>query len=396
MTTLAPTTDAFAETLASIVIVDADSHVTEPPDLWTSRLPARLADDAPHLVTDEVSGRRKWKVGQHLVATDTQFTHAGWSGFYPSLPPSMESADHGGWEPTTRLQRMDEYGIGQQLLYPNLLGFHYYAFLELDEDLRIACLRAYNDFQVEFASADPARLVPLMNLPFWDVPLSIEEMHRCRDLGHRGINFAWQMERVGLPRLRDDHWAPLLAAAQDLELPISFHIGFGSMTADMMQGMQTMTSTTDLVREIALLFLGNANCIGELIMSGLCHRFPRLSFVSVESGFGYLPFFLQALDWQFLNTLARSERPDWLLPSEYFARQIYATFWFERDVSRQLHLYQDNLMFSSDFPHPTSLSPGEGTTAVDPTETARRNLADLDPAALRKVLHDNAARLYGL
>src|SRR5262249_6779782 len=111
-------------------------------------------------------------------------------------------------------------------------------------------------------------------------------------------------------------------------------------------------------QQSALGFAGNLEGIAEIIMGRICHRFPRLKFVSVESGFGYVPYLLETLDWQFNNTQAPQRYPDMMLPSEYFRRQVYATFWFERGVGRLIDLYPDNVMFESDFPHPTSLSPG--------------------------------------
>jgi predicted TIM-barrel fold metal-dependent hydrolase len=131
-------------------------------------------------------------------------------------------------------------------------------------------------------------------------------------------------------------------------------------------------------------------------MSGVCHRFPRLNFISVESGFGYVPFLLASLDWQWMNSPVPRESPDWLLPSEYFRRQIYATFWFEPGVERQIDLYPDNVMFESDFPHPTSLSPGPGSTALDAKDTIAANLAGLSEEILEKVLYKTAARIYHL
>jgi predicted TIM-barrel fold metal-dependent hydrolase len=121
-----------------------------------------------------------------------------------------------------------------------------------------------------------------------------------------------------------------------------------------------------------------------------------LNFISVESGYGYVPFLLDALDWQFENSSARFEYPDMLLPSEYFRRQIYATFWFEHRIGRQIDLYPDNVMFESDFPHPTSLSPGPGSTAKCARDTIEANLADVPDDILRKILHDNAVRVFNL
>jgi predicted TIM-barrel fold metal-dependent hydrolase len=85
-----------------------------------------------------------------------------------------------------------------------------------------------------------------------------------------------------------------------------------------------------------------------------------------------------------------------LLPSEYFRRQIYGTFWFERNVGRVVDLYPDNFMFETDYPHPTSLSPGPASHAAGARETIAHNLSDLSEDHLVKVLNTNAARVYGL
>ena len=71
--------------------------------------------------------------------------------------------------------------------------------------------------------------------------------------------------------------------------------------------------------------------IANLITGGVCHRFPNLKFVSVESGVGWIPFALEHLDWQWKNCGVPQEHPEYdLLPSEYFMRQMYGCFWFER------------------------------------------------------------------
>ena len=78
-------------------------------------------------------------------------------------------------------------------------------------------------------------------------------------------------------------------------------------------------------------FMDNGAAISEVILSGLCHRFPKLKCVSVESGVGWVPFLLEALDWQWLNNGGFLEHSEFdLLPSEYFRRQVYACFWFEQ------------------------------------------------------------------
>jgi predicted TIM-barrel fold metal-dependent hydrolase len=338
-------------------------------------------------------------VGDHRLSPEAQSSHAGWRDFHPSFPPTLEDADRASWDAHARLQRMDELGVFAHVLYPNLIGFQIYAFMDMgDPALSLACMRAYNDFQTDFASADPRRLIPIANLPIWDLDASVAELERCAAKGHRGVNFGVEMERLGFPPLKSRYWDPVLAAAQDLHMPINFHIGFQVRTKQMseLRRAESITDPLEGAKNSALLFAGNLQGIAEVIMSGTCERFPRLKFVSVESGFGYVPFLLEALDWQFCNSAARTQHSSMLLPSEYFRRQMYATFWFESGVDRQIDLYPDNVMFETDFPHPTSLSPGPGSIARSPAETIATNLSRLDDATRRKVLCETAMSVYGL
>ena len=88
----------------------------------------------------------------------------------------------------------------------------------------------------------------------------------------------------------------------------------------------------DFTRESSLVLLGNAQNIAEVVLSGVCHRYPDLKFVSVENGAGWLPFLGESMDWQWLNVGAHKDYPERLLPSEYIDRQIYGMYWFEQDV----------------------------------------------------------------
>ena len=86
-----------------------------------------------------------------------------------------------------------------------------------------------------------------------------------------------------------------------------------------------------------------------------------------------------------------------MLPSEYFRRQIYGSFWFERDTARYaISKFEDNIFYETDFPHPTSMSPGPASPAVAPMTYIKEELATLSSSTLNKILHDNAARVYHL
>jgi predicted TIM-barrel fold metal-dependent hydrolase len=138
-----------------------------------------------------------------------------------------------------------------------------------------------------------------------------------------------------------------------------------------------------------LLFIGNARVVVNMICSGALERFPELKIVSVESGAGWVPFILEALDYEMAENAPRQRAAMSLSPSEYFKRQMYATTWFERaDLPTVVEAVgEDNIMFETDFPHPTCLYP-------DPLKTAEGNMRGLSETTQRKILGDNAKQLY--
>ena len=113
---------------------------------------------------------------------------------------------------------MDEYGIYAQVLYPNLLAFSHHAFTAVGRRLRARRDPAYNDFLVDFASVAPERFILLASLPFWDVDASIAEIERCAEKGFQGVLFIAKPYKLGLPPLSDEHWPPLFATLDELQL----------------------------------------------------------------------------------------------------------------------------------------------------------------------------------
>ncbi|HEX4432721.1 MAG TPA: amidohydrolase family protein [Frankiaceae bacterium] len=398
-----------------IPVVDVDSHVSEPPGLWLDRLPRHWHDLAPRIESTDTPAGDMWFVDGRKMSPAWGLAPAGWREGFPSHPRVIGEVDPAAYDPVVRAQRLDEFGIRAQLLYPNLLGAHLRTFMAVgDSDFRLACFRAYNDFLADFAAAAPGRFVPIAALPFFDLDASVAEIERCAALGHKGILLANQPELAGLPRLRDPHWHPLFRAAEDAGLSVNFHVGFAMAAA---AGDEAVTMSEeerklwqafadgkagemlpDIIKNtVVAIFMSNAAAITELIVSGLCDRYPDLPFVSVESGFGYVPWLLEALDWQWLNYSGRQLMPGRLLPSEYFRRQIYATFWFEGPTMQRLvDLYPDNLMFETDFPHPTCIAPGPASTSPTARDLIEQNLGSLPDGIRRKVLSETASRLYHL
>jgi uncharacterized protein len=385
--------------VSQIPIIDTDTHVVEPPDLWTSRVSARWGELVPHVRWDDAAGIEAWFIGDQRLGPAAGAAMAGWHEYPPEHPPRLSDADPATWDAKARLARMDSYGIQAQVLYPNVALFDASTIVGMnDAALRLECIRAYNDFQVEWGSAAPDRFVATTTLPFWDMDATLAEIDRCAARGHRGIVFTQDPAHFGLPGLTDRHWDRMWASAQEKGLPVNFHIASGDTS--LLGSLNPEDGRHAGYASLGVqFFMGNARTIAQLVCGGICHRFPDLNFVSVESGIGWIPYALAALDWQWRNCGVAEEHPEYdLLPSEYFRRQIYGCFWFETDTATFAieALGADNVLYETDFPHPTSMSPGPASAAQAPNEYIEAALGHLPEATLRKVLHDNAARLYRL
>ena len=384
-----------------IPVIDTDTHVVEPPDLWSSRLPAEWGDLVPQVRWDEANAEEAWFIGGQRVTAVGGAAQAGWTEYPPLHPPRWEDADPATWDAKARLARMDEYGIHAQILYPNVALFSSKLLQSVGEPaVMLAYIQAYNDWQTEWSSPAPDRLLPMTSLPYWDLDATLAEINRCADAGHRGVVFTQDPSYFGLPSLTDRHWDPMWALAQERGLPVNFHIASGDLSLLETGGGHADNGKHANYASMGVsFFLNNARAIAELTCGGVCHRFPDLNFVSVESGIGWIPFALASLDWQWMNCGVHLEHPEYdLLPSEYFRRQIYGCFWFERDTALTAidQLGPDNVLFETDFPHPTSMSPGPATSAIAPDRYIEEALGDLPEPTLRKILHDNAARIYHL
>lgn len=378
-------------------IIDVDTHITEPRDVWTARMSQQKWGDAvPHI--ERVDGVDAWFVNGTRIGSPGPGSMAGYDGVVPVGPKTYDEIAPAMYDSHERLKLMDELGVHAQVLYSNVGGFGGQQFRKLGTPEFVAeCVKAFNDFVADFASADPNRLIAVATTPFWDVDFAVAEIERCVANGHRSINFCNQPDSHGEPPLGHRHWDPIWAAAQDAGVPISFHIGGGDIGA-LMQDPAGMGFQANFAKVSSLIMVDNMRCVADLIFSGICHRFPKLKFVSVESGVGWIPGVLETFDWQWRGGDICKEHPEYdLLPSEYFRRQIYGSFWFERaSALPTIELYPDNVLYETDYPHPTCQHPGPRSPGVEPRQYVDEALGALPEATLRKVLFDNAAALYGI
>ena len=378
--------------MSGYTIIDVDTHVTETPDLWTSRAPASIRDRVPRIETNK-DGALSWIVGGTPMLATPGLTATAGVGNFKNPPKNYEEMHPGAYDAKERLKYMDKMGIWAMVMYPNVGGFGAQEFLKLnDPELMLSCVQIYNDWQSEWASADSRRLLPITSLSFWDVKAAVKEVRRCAAMGHKGILFTGEPQSFDQPLLGDPHWNPLWEVAVELNLPISFHIGSGNMELGLLESKMASYGRMAAFTELSVdIFLKNAMQLNDLIMSGVLARYPDIKFISVESGIGWVPFALEALDYQFHGNDVAEEHPEFdLLPSEYFARNVYACYWFEQLAPRRLidKVGADNILFETDFPHPTSLYGDEVHARI------KGGLSDCEESVRNKILWENGQKLY--
>ncbi len=378
--------------MSGYTIIDVDTHVTETPDLWTSRAPASIRDRVPRIETNK-DGGLSWIVGGTPMLASPGLTATAGVGNFKNPPKNYEEMHPGAYDAKERLKYMDKMGIWAMVMYPNVGGFGAQEFLKLnDPELMLSCVQIYNDWQTEWASADSRRLLPITSISFWDVEAAVKEVRRCAAMGHKGILFTGEPQSFDQPLLGDPHWNPLWEVAVELNLPISFHIGSGNMELGLLESKMASYGRMAAFTELSVdIFLKNAMQLNDLILSGVLARYPDIKFISVESGIGWVPFALEALDYQFHGNDVAEEHPEFdLLPSEYFARNVYACYWFEQLAPRRLidKVGADNILFETDFPHPTSLYGDEVHARI------KGGLSDCEESVRRKILWENGQKLY--
>jgi predicted TIM-barrel fold metal-dependent hydrolase len=194
----------------------------------------------------------------------------------------------------------------------------------------------------------------------------------------------------GLPDLGRAHWDPLYEVLSDLELPINIHIGARNFKGD--QGGAAWPSLSERaakpIRSIQT-ELSNSRFISNICCSDVLIRWPKLNWVSVESGIGWIPYVLERVDYEYREEFVGVEAPELPPALELFQKGVYGTFWFEEAGPLDLidRIGADNILWETDFPHPTSLYPS-------PVERSEEKLKDLSPDVIRKIMQDNAAKLY--
>jgi predicted TIM-barrel fold metal-dependent hydrolase len=371
--------------------VDADGHILEPPDLWETYLEPKYRDRALRFVRDE-DGLEELEIG----GVRSRMSRKG----FPSTLGAMGDPDlramqldpertylaeapFGSMDPDERLKVLDAEGIDAVVLYTTV-GLLWEAELD-DAELSQAYTRAYNRWICEFCSGSD-RLVPTAHLSLSDPEAAARELERAVGDGARGVYvapFTHDARPLGHPS--ND---VVFAAAQDLDVPFAIHPTFEPQWT---KGMRM--GDWENVKQLRLLASVTASDgvrqqFTTLFDYGVFDKFPRLKVLVLESGGGWIGYWLDRIDAVYGHTFIGTRVPLEHTPSDYFRERVWISCDpDERTIPALAERFgADRFMWASDFPHADHTP--EYVTDLDELAGA------FDETDRRKFLGDNARALF--
>jgi predicted TIM-barrel fold metal-dependent hydrolase len=390
-------------------IISVDDHVVEPPDLWTSRLPAKWQDKAPRVERDRgvfhIQGGSfsfekgnpegdwgDWWIYDDLIYPFPKLSAAVGFENLDAEPVTFDDIRPGCWKQKERLEDMDANHMEASICYPNVLPrFCGQAFLErADKELALLCVQAYNDWIIdEWCAGDGyGRLIPLTLIPLWDPELAAKEIRRCADKGSHAVAFTENPTPLGLPSVHDvnRHWDPFFRACEETDTIINMHIGSSSR-------MPSTSPDAPFIVSSVLTFQNAMGSLVDYLFSGVFDRFPKMRIAYAEGQVGWMPYVLERADklWE--------ERADNAFgtnlkqpPSTYVPGRIYGCIFDDETGLANRHVIgMDQICFETDYPHADSTFPHSEDTAARICEKA-----GLSDEEIYKFLRGNAIKLYGL
>jgi predicted TIM-barrel fold metal-dependent hydrolase len=372
-------------------VVDMDSHVMEPPDLWLNYLEPRYRDRAIRIERDADGVESLIADGKVMLrgrlAGLGGVEHDAIDAFLSRELTYLDGCPRASYDTAARVALLDEWGVDAGLVFPTI-GILWDK--EDDPELAMAWARAYNNWQWDFASPALDRILPVAQVPLYDVGLAQQELRRCLDLGFKGMFLA--PEPVCGKRPSHPDFDPLWQMLVDADLPICVHLIVRFDRVVNLSGTKWWDPSKERGDIVFNFAMGGTlqliPTVAALVCDGLFDRFPTLKVAIVESGAGYVQYVMDRLDEKYARFHASS--PMKRKPSEY----IRENFWFvmdpsERAIDAQCDLVgEDRFLWGSDYPHVDS-----HIRAIDEVHEA---LAPMTPARRNKVLGLNAKRLFSL
>ncbi len=367
-----------------LILVSVDDHVVEPPDMFDRHLPARYRDRAPRVVHKQdgsdvwvFEGRQMPNIGLNAVAGRPREEYGVEPTAYDQLRP-------GCYDLGARVADMNANGVLGSMCFPSFPAFCGQVFHGAkDKELALAVLRAYNDWHVdEWCGGAPGRFIPLAIPPIWDPELMAEEVRRVARKGCHAVSFSENPEKLGLPSLQRPHWDPFWSACADQGTIVCLHFGSG-------RGLVCPTLDAPMDAVITLMPIAMADCAADLLWSPVLRKFPTLKFAFSEAGVGWVPFFLERVDYVYERHRYWTHQDfGGKRPSEVFREHVVLCFISDRVGIEQRHAVGvGNITWECDYPHSDTIWPRAPEILMEQFE-------GVPDAEIRQITHENAMRHF--
>jgi len=356
-------------------LISVDSHVHFTDEWVKARLPARL-----HKVWDEAAKKQGAYEAAELRRGQPQLQ-------LEDFVDPEAAKDPGHFEPNAKLLAMDRDGVEAEVIFPEVGGAKYCTPGLMGEDWKES-LSGYNDGMADFAAVNPLRLLTAYQIQLFDIEFAVKEVLRLAKRGARCVQITPFPSEFGLPDVHDQRYDPLWSVLSETNITILNHLDVKASLWDVFR--RDPTPQKGIFTGMPAMAL--AEPLSFWILTGTLERFPRLKVILVEPGLGWLPFFFEVVldarmhaHYSFPNVK--------MLPSEYFKRQMGATFMYEPTGLASAYKYfgPDCLYWSTDFPHPATCWPNSRKVVAE--QFTRAGIPEADR---RKIVSTNALRLFGL
>ena len=366
-------------------MVTVDSHVSEPADLWVTRIDKKYRHRLPRIEVDEHG--EKWQVAEgyrpnkirdlKLEGDDLERGLRGTGGF--ASDRELE------WDIKKRLEDHARDGIDAETIYPNK-GLAMWA--TPDPVFSMAMCRVYNEWVWEIFAQHNHRMAPMACIASGDIDVAIAEIQRVAQLGFRGLTLpakpVWGGHDPDELNYNDPVFDRLWAVVEETALPITFHVSTGR------DPRSSHGRGGAIINMVVHSFVPTTEPLVQLCASGVLERYPGIRFATIEAGIGWLPWLLKTMDEGARMHHMYAYPKLQALPSEYFRRNGFASFQEDEpgiDLARKYNLI-DNLIWANDYPHQEGLWPHSAPSI-------ERTMGPLTDDERAKVLGGNAARLFG-
>jgi len=367
-----------------LILVSVDDHVVEPPDMFKNHLPDKWKDLAPKSVK-RADGTDVW------VYEGSEIPNIGLNAVagrppedYNVDPTRYEEIRAGCYDIGERVKDMNRNGVLGSMCFPSFVQFCGQLFSKSkDLDVGLNMLRAYNDWHIdEWCGSYPGRFIPLSIPPIWDPQLMADEVHRVAKKGCHAVTFSEDPSALGWPNIFQGHWDPFFAACQEEGTIICLHIGSSSTMLGLKEG-----APFDVL--ITMTPLNSMSAATDLLWSDVLRRFPDLKFALSEGGIGWLPYWLERIDYVY------QQHRFWThqdfgdqLPSQ--VARDHMTFCFISDkagVDQRHAIGIDNITWECDYPHSDSSWPHSPESVI-------KQLYGVPDGEINKITYENAVRVF--